>query len=204
MLSLAVKLNFINYMKKRIFSLSLIMTMLFSGLFFASCGDDDDDNDDGSGSESVFIVKTQDRSYSYKYNVSAASTSNINNKEYQVLIFDGSSAADNYGSYNGANLAISYYLQGEGEYRLVETMEDFIASAGSKVMHIRLLIGNGNSTGTRSFYMKEGKAIVKIIDQKYHITTEEPAPAESVLVVGDASGIAESVSLAMKNIYNHN
>jgi hypothetical protein len=193
-------------MKKRIFSLSLIMTMLFTGLLLVSCSDDDDNNDNGNGSESesVIIVKTQDRSYSYKYNTSAASTSNVANKEYQVLVFDGSSSASNYGSYNGANLAISYYLQGEGEYRLVETTEDFIASAGSKVMHIRLLIGNGNSTGSRSFHMMEGKATVKIIDQKYHITIGEPVPAQSFLTIGDASGIAESVSLTLKNIYNHN
>lgn len=133
----------------------------------------------------------------------AATTSEVNSKKYEVLVFDRLSAGSNYGSYNGAKLVISYYLKGEGEYTLVETMKDFVASAGSKVMHIRLLIGNGNTTGTRSLNMKEGIATVKVINQKYHITIDKPIHAQSFNSIGDASSIAKDVSLT-NNIYNHN
>lgn len=181
-----------NLLNKNLVSF-LAFSLLIGSMLTACSSDKDDDN----SRDIVFAAKAGNKTYCYSYSTGAT----VPDSPYVTTAIAGSSIDSNYGIYNGAALSITYYLQGEGEYTITNN-DEFFAAAPAKKMKIDLTVGTGNpGLNTCLYSIISGKATVKVIEGKYHITIKEAVTGTSTLTLGKEK-FAESVSLVTYDAYS--
>lgn len=192
-------------MRKFLNSYFIGVITLVLAISFTACGDDDDDDNNNNPAEkSVFTVISEDKSYHYIQNISSTKTDYLSGTKaaFQVMVIEGVSAGNDYGVFNGGALTLSYYLQGDGEYDIVESNTQFVAVPGTKTLQINLVVGSGNSNYSRLYNMPKGKATVKVVDEKYHITIKNAVLGKVAVTMGEGSGLPESVSLTINDAHD--
>lgn len=204
-------------MTKNILSPAALAAIFFLVVFaFASCSSGDDNfycpHCMGGGNEPqaptddriAFTVKAGNRSYDYKYLETEFLNTDMGGNPLGVFTFDGKSAANDYGSYDGGILIFSFWLKGQADYALSTDHLTFSKSSGRPTMYLTLTLGAANASGRRTYIITGDPVKVTVVDDKYHITLDGTFKGTAIGPADNISELPKEITFTAQDLYDHN
>ncbi len=194
-------------MKQRSIPFSLIPALAISALL-AACSASGGDS--AQTSDVAVTAKSSWRLNEVAYSSTARTTSTSESSALTIVGVGTDGADQSNGAYAGSSLLIAHSLTSPGEYRVVASLEAFMAATeanpADKVAHIAVTVGTASHPVAATRYESVGTGTLAVtIDENgdYHFTGDQPIAVSKVVDLGNGVPDApESAQLLVTDIHD--